>query len=300
MFAPTSGDSSTPPSSHSPPRPIGSLSCQQPAWDHQRCFLFEPCDDALRRATTNIRSFGTALVTHLRALLSLDAISIVERIHCTSCGGYCVELAPSIVPHLQPHSSVTLPDWGMWMCKPTTPLDLPLRPPSHGQSTQYRRDSFVVVGLPLSEDDTSLLEAFASANARMLGLSPTLLRAQLISAERLRRRCPSGPQTGQWQPSTSIRFVCAPSLVPRVLAAPTILLHFRAVAVRRYTLPTRQCYHCGMQGHLGRYCRGKCPFCDHAHPTQPCPLGQQIPSATPTSSPPQTPLHGTRHARGTH
>ena len=178
-----------------------------------------------------------------------------------------------------------------------TDLPAPLRSPP--PTTQYRRDSFVLVGVPLSESDSDLLTAFASANARTLGLSPAALQAQLISAERLRRRCPSGPEVGTWQPSTSIRFVGEPSIVRRVLAAPSLFLHFRAVEARPYTLPTRQCYHCGRQGHISRYCRGNCPFCGRHHPTRACPLGQRVSSAPSVPSSCQTCMHGTRPDRGT-
>ena len=187
----------------------------------------------------------------------------------------------------------------MWTCRPTTVTDLPAHPRSPGPTTQHRRDSFVIVGVPLSEDDSDLLIAFASANARTLGLSPTAVQAHLISAERLRRRCPSGPEAGTWQPSTSIRFIAEPSLVRRVLAAPSLFLRFRAVEARPYTLPTRQCYHCGMQGHINRHCRGNYPFCGCQHPTRACPLGQRVSSA-PSAPSCQTSMHGTRPGRGTH
>ena len=148
--------------------------------------------------------------------------------------------------------------------------------------------------------DSDLLTAFASANARTLGLSPAALQAQLISAVRLRCRCPSGLESGTWQPSTSIRFVGKPSIVRRVLAASSLFLYFCAVEARPYTLPARQCYHCGMQGHLSRHCRGNCPFCGRQHPTRACPLGQRVSSAPSVPSCCQTSMHGTRPDRGTH
>ena len=188
----------------------------------------------------------------------------------------------------------------MWTCRPTTMTDLPGPPRSPGLTAQHRQDSFVLVGVPLSEGDSDLLIAFASANARTLGLSPTTLQAHLISAECLRRRCPSGPEAGSWQPSTSIRFVGEPSIVRRVLAAPRLVLHFRAVEARPYTLPTRQCYHCGMQGHMSRYCRGNCPFCGRQHPTRACPLGQRVSSAPSVFYSHQSSMRGTRPDRGTH
>ena len=151
---------------------------------------------------------------------------MIDRIHRTTRGGYRVEVPPSLAPQIRTITSVDLPVWGTWTCRPAVPTDLPAPSLSQPQTPQYRRDSFVVVGVPLSEDDSGLLAAFASANARLLGMSPAALQAQLISAERLRRRCPSGPEAGTWQLSTSIRFVGEPALVRRILEAPTIFLHF--------------------------------------------------------------------------
>ena len=205
---------------------------------------------AQRRAPTGLCSFGTALTMHLRTRLSLSEASVVDRVHCTVRGGYRVEVPLPIASHVRSITSVDLQDWGMWTCRPTTVTDLPGPPRSPGLTAQHRRDSFVLVGVPLSEGDSDFLTAFASANARTLGLSPTTLQAHLISAERLRRRCPSGPEAGSWQPSTSIWFVGEPSIVRQVLAAPRLVLHFHAVEACPCTLPMRQCYHCGMQGHM--------------------------------------------------
>ena len=211
-----------------------------------------------------------------------------------------MEVPLSIASQIRPITSVDLQDWGIWTCRPTTMTDLPVPSRSPALTAHYRRDSFVLVGVPLSEGDSDLLTAFTSVNARTLGLSPAALQAQLISAERLRRRCPSGPEIGTWQPSISIRFVDEPSIVRRVLAASSLFLHFHAVEAHPYTLPTRQCYHCGMQGHMSRYCRGTCPFCGHQHPTRACPLGQRVSSAPSIPFSCQTSMHGTRPGRGTY
>ena len=225
---------------------------------------------------------------------------MIDRVHRTARGGYRIEVPSPLVAQIRSLTSIELSAWGTWTCRPATGTDLPTPSRSPGLTAQYRRDSFVLVGVPLSEDDSDLLTAFASANARSLGLSPRALQAQLISAVRLRRRCPSGPESGTWQPSTSIRFVGEPSIVRRVLAASSLFLHFRMVEARPYTLPARQCYHCGLQGHMSRYCRGNCPFCGRQHPTRACPLGQRVSSAPSAPSSHQTPMHGTRPDRGTH
>ena len=268
--------------------------------DPQRCFIFEPHDVTQRRASIDTCSFAATLTTHLQTRLSLPEASVLDRAHRTTRGGYRVEVSPPLVPQIQAVTSVDLPGLGTWTCRPATSTDLPSPWPSHPQTPQHRRDSFVIVGVPLSEGDSGLLAAFASANARQLGMSPAALQARLLSTERLRRRCPSGSTVGTWQPSTSIRFVAEPTLVRRVLEAPIIFLHFRAVQVRPYTLPICQCYHCGLHGHMSRYCRGSCPFCGRQHPTRPCPLGHRVSSAPPVPPSSPTPMHGTRPVRGTH
>ena len=221
---------------------------------------------------------GRLVEAAVRSSLKLGSEPALEMVRRTARGGYTAQFLASVSPRVRALSALNLGATGRWQCAPLRNASRP----SAGRegNTVVRRDSFVVANVPDSIPESKLLEAFSASNAGRLRSSPASLRGRLRSANRLQRRLATGPNAGQWVPSRSVRFCADPELVAGVIELGFAVLDFRVLEVRPFSVPARQCYHCGGIGHMAKHCRSKCHSCGSRHPTRECPLRKRGPAAS--------------------
>ena len=275
---PPSPDISAGPDAQSPPAARSVAVKAAAAWEPSRCIVLEPPDDRHRRQPTDLHRMGRLVEAAVRSSLKLGSEPALEMLRRTARGGYTAQFFASVSPRVRALSALDLGAPGRWQCAPLRNASRP----SAGRegNTVVRRDSFVVANVPDSIPESQLLEVFSASNADRLRSSPASLRGRLRSANRLQRRLASGPNAGKWVPSRSVRFCGDPELVAGVIELGFAVLDFRVLEVRPFSVPARQCYHCGGIGHMAKHCRSKCPSCGSRHPTRECPLRKRGPAAS--------------------
>ena len=267
---PPSPDISAGPDAQSPPAARSVAVKTAAAWESSRCIVLEPPDDRHRRQPTDLHRVGRLVEAAVRSSLKLGSAPVLEMLRRTARGGYTAQFFASVSQRVRALSALDLGAPGRWKCAPLRNASRP----SAGRegNAVVRRDSFVVANVPDSIPESKLLEAFSASNADRLRSSPTSLRGRLRSANRLQRRLANGPNAGQWVPSRSVRFCADPELVAGVIELGFAGLDFRVLEVRPFSVPARQCYHCGGIGHMAKHCRSTCHTCGSRHPTRECPL----------------------------